>query len=160
MPINVFGNSSSNINDNRIDRSLFVQMLYSRIKYLESNLEEDIDSKNQNKIRNLPDSTNIQDASSKKYVDNKFNDPGIIKNTERIDLNDRNITNARFFQVNQLPQIDFHLTAKLYVVNAIDELTFLRLDPDENLKQDSIIFNSTLTSPTTTTELPTKNYVD
>ena len=52
---------------------------------------------------------------AKNYVDNLFNDPSIIKNTEHIDLNDRNITNARFIQVNQLPQIDSHLTAKLYV---------------------------------------------
>ena len=31
---------------------------------------------------------------------------------------------------------------------------------DEKLKQDSIILNSTLTSPKTILELPTKNYVD
>ena len=39
----------------------------------------------------------------------------------------------------------------------------LRLDPDEKLKldeQDSIILNSTLTSPKTIIELPTKSYVD
>ena len=30
-------------------------------------------------------------------------------------MNDRNITNTRFIEVNQLPQIDSHLTAKLYV---------------------------------------------
>ena len=79
-------------------------------------------------------------------------------------MNDRNITNARFIQVNQLPQIDSHLTAKLYVdnmvSNAIDEQSLLRSDPDEKLKQDSIILNSTLTSPKTIEEVPTKNYVD
>ena len=39
----------------------------------------------------------------------------------------------------------------------------LRLDPDEKLnldEQDSIVLNSTLTSPKTIIELPTKNYVD
>ena len=79
-------------------------------------------------------------------------------------MNDRNITNARFIQVNQLPQIDSHLTAKLYVDNAIsdgvNESSLLRLDPDENLTQDSIIPHSTLTSPKTILEIPTKNYVD
>ena len=79
-------------------------------------------------------------------------------------MNDRNITNARFIQVNQLPQIDSHLTAKLYVDNAIsdgvNEQSLLRLDANENLAQDSIILNSTLTSPKTIVELPTKNYVD
>ena len=75
-------------------------------------------------------------------------------------MNDRNITNARFFQVNQLPQIDSQLTAKLYVDNVIDEPSLLRLDPDEKLKQDSTILKSTLTSPKTIIETPTKNYVD
>ena len=46
MPKNVFGNSSNN-NDNKIDTSLFVQKPYLRIKYLEANIEEDIDLKNQ-----------------------------------------------------------------------------------------------------------------
>ena len=40
------------------------------------------------------------------------------------------------------------------------EPTLLRLDPDEKLKQDSIILNSTSTSPKTITEVPSKNYVD
>ena len=87
-----------------------------------------------------------------------------MKNTAHIDLNDRNITNARFIQDNQLPQIDSHLTAKFYVDNAIsdrvNEQSLLRLDPDEKLTQGSIILNSTLTSPKTIIELPTKNYVD
>ena len=78
-------------------------------------------------------------------------------------MNDRNVTNARFIQVNQLPQIDSHLTAKLYVDNSIDESSLLRLDPDEKLKldeQDSIVLNSTLTSPKTIIQIPTKPYID
>ena len=60
-------------------------------------------------------------SSFKNYVDNKFNDPSIIENTAQIDLNDKKNTNARLIQVNLLPQIDSHLTAKLYVDSAIDE---------------------------------------
>ena len=41
-------------------------------------------------------------------------------------MNDRNITNARFIQVNQLLQIDSHLTAKLHVDNAVDEAPLVR----------------------------------
>ena len=67
-------------------------------------------------------------------------------------------------QVNQLPQIVSHLTAKLYVDNdisdGVNEQSLLRLDPDEKLTQDPIILNSTLTSPKTIIELPTKNYVE
>ena len=162
MPINVFGNSSNN-SDNKIDTSLFVQKPYLRTNYIESNIEEEIDLKNQFRNKNLPDPINIREACSKNYVDSLFNDPSILKNNAHINLNDRIITNARFIQVNQLPQIDSHLTAKLYVDNAIDETSLLRLDPDEKLdldNQDSIILNSTLTSPKIIIEIPTKAYID
>ena len=43
MPINVFGNSNSNDNKNKIDTSLFAQKSYLRTNYIESNIEEDID---------------------------------------------------------------------------------------------------------------------
>ena len=163
MPIKVFGNSSHD-NNSKIDTSLFVQKPYLRTNYIESNIEEDIDLKNQFRIKNLPDTLSIREAASKNYVDNLFNGSSIVKNNAHIDLNDRNITNARFIQVNQLPQIDSHLTAKLYVDNAIsdgvNEQSLLRLDPDEKMTEDSIILNSTLTTPKTILEIPTKNYVD
>ena len=164
MPINVFGNSF-HYNNNKIDTSLFVQKPYLTTNYIESNVEENIDMKNQYRITNLPDPLSIREACSKNYVDNLFNDLSIIKNTSHIDLNDRNITNARFIQVNQLPQIDSHLCAKLYVDNAIsksvDESSLLRLDPNKKLdldNQDSIILNSALTSPKKIIEIPTKAY--
>ena len=119
--------------------------------------------KNQFRTKNLPDPKSILEAASKTYDDNFFNNPSMAKNTEHIDLNVRNITNARFIQVNQLPQIDSHLTAKLYVDNAIDQSSLLRLDPDETLDVDnhgSIILNSTLTEPKTIIEIPTKAYID
>ena len=47
MPINVFGNCSSIIIDNKIDSRLFVQKLYLRNNYIKANIEEDIDLKNQ-----------------------------------------------------------------------------------------------------------------
>ena len=131
MPINVFRNSS-NSSDNKIDTSLFVRKTYLRSNYLESNIEEDIDLRNQYRIRNLPDPISIREATSENYVDNLFNDPSIIKNSAHIDLNDRNITNARFIQVNQLPQIDSHLTAKLYVDNSIDETSLVRNNKDND----------------------------
>ena len=79
MPINVFGNSSHNNNNNKIDTSLFVQKPYLTTNYIEANIEEDIDLKNQFRIRNLPDRTIIREPASKNYVHNKFNDPSIIK---------------------------------------------------------------------------------
>ena len=60
-----------------------------------------------------------------------------MKNSEYIDLNDRNTTNARFFQVNQLPQIDSHLTAKLYVDNAIDEESLARNNQEKGFNKNN-----------------------
>ena len=131
MPINVFGNSSNN-SEHKIDTSWFVQKPYLRTNYIESNIEEDINMKNQLRIKILPDPISIREACSKNYVDNLFKDPNIIKNSAHIDLNDRNITNARFIEVNQLPQINSHLTAKLYVDNAIDETSLVRNNQDND----------------------------
>ena len=64
MPINVFGNSSSN-SDSKIDTSLFVQKPYLRSNYIEANIEEDIDKKNQYRIKNLTDPINLHDACKK-----------------------------------------------------------------------------------------------
>ena len=51
----------------------------------------------------------------------------------------------------------------MYVDNTIsesvDESPLLRLDPDGKMEQDSIILNSTLTSPKTVLEIPTKSCV-
>ena len=162
MLINVFGNSSNN-SDNKIDTSLFVQKLHLRTNYIESNIEEDIDLKNQFSIKNLPDPISIGEPVSKSYVDKKFNDPSIIKNTAHIDLNDRNITNARFIQVNQLCQIDSHLTPKLYVDNSIDEPSLVRNNQDidfgiYNLTNiNSITLNKQAENDN---EVNTKAYVD
>ena len=54
MPINVIGKSSHD-NGNKIDTSLIVQKPYLKTKCRESNIEEDIDLKNQFRIKILPD---------------------------------------------------------------------------------------------------------
>ena len=78
MPINVLGNSSHDKN-NKIDTSLSVQKPYLRTKNSEANIEQDIDLKNQYRLKNLPDSISIQEACSKIYADNLFNGSSIIK---------------------------------------------------------------------------------
>ena len=162
MPINVFGNSANN-SEQKIDTSLFVQKPYLRTNYIEANIEEDMDLKNQYRIKNLPDPISIREAASKHYVDNLFNDPSIIKNTVHIDLNDRNITNTRFIQVNQLPQIDSHLTAKLYVDTEIDQSSLVRNNQDNDFGNynltniNSIAVNKQAENDN---EVITKAYVD
>ena len=162
MPINVFGNSSKN-NDNKIDTCLFVQKPYLRHNYIEANIEEDIDLKNQFRIKNLPDPTEKQDACSKKYVYNKFNDPSIIKNNAHIDLNDRNITNCRFLSVNQLPQIDSHLTAKLYADTEMDQPSLARNNQDNDFNNNNLTNINSITLNTQAVndnQVITKAYVD
>ena len=54
MPINVFGNSSSSNdnNNNKIDLSQFARKSYIRSNYIESNIDHDINLKNQYRIVN------------------------------------------------------------------------------------------------------------
>ena len=68
MPINVFGNSIfSSDNGNKTDTSLFVQKLYLRTNYKESNIEEDIDLRNQFGIKNIPDPITAQEPALKNF---------------------------------------------------------------------------------------------
>ena len=126
-------------------------------------MKKDIDLKNQFRIKNLPDPISIRAAASKNYVDNLFNDPSIEKNNAHIDLNDRNITNARFIQVNQLSQIDSHLTAKLHVDNAIDESSLIRNNQDNDSNNYNLTNINSITSDKQAendNEVITKAYVD
>ena len=106
MPINVFGNSSNN-SEQKIDTSLFVNKPYLRTNYIEANIEEDIDLKNQYKIKNLIDPINLYDACNKNYVDN------IFKND--IDFNDNKLTNINSITLNTQVVNDDEVVTKSYV---------------------------------------------
>ena len=160
--INVFENSSHD-NINKIDTSSFVQKTYPRTNYIEANIEENTDFKNQYRITNLPGPISIREAASKNYVDTLFNDSSIVKNTAHIDLNDRNITNARFTQVNQWPQIDSHLTPRLFVDNAVDESSLVRNNQDNDFNDNKLthIISITVNKPAENdNEVITKANVD
>ena len=123
MPINVFGNPSNNSN-NKIDTNLFVQKPYLRIKYIEINIEEDIDLRNHFRIKNLPDPVSINEPASKDYIDNIFESD--------IDFNDVKLGNIKFVKVNHQPSVNEHLTPKVYVDTAIDELSLVRNNKDND----------------------------
>ena len=87
----------------------------------------------------------------------------MIKNTAHIDLNDRSNTNASFIRVNQLPQIDSHLTAKLYVNNAIDESSLVRNNQDNDFNTNNLANINSITLNTQAfndNQVITKAYVD
>ena len=93
----------------------------------------------------------------------KFIDPSIVKTNAHIDLNDRKITNARFIQVYQIPQIDSHLTAKLYVDNAIDETSLVRNNKDNDFGNYNLTIINSITLNTQAVndnQVITKAYVD
>ena len=128
MPIYVFGNSS-NFSENRIVSSIFVQKLYSRTNYIESNIEENVDLKNQFENKNLPGPKIIRQTCSKNYADNLFNDPSRIRNSAHVNFNDKNFDNVRFVKLNSLPVVREHPTPKFYIDDTIsqsvDELSLL-----------------------------------
>ena len=77
---------------------------------------------------------------TRNYVDIKFNDPSIIKNTDHVDFIDKILDNVKWIRVNNYPTIPEHLTARVEVDNAIfdgvNEHSLLRLHPDEKLNLD------------------------
>ena len=78
-------------------------------------------------------------------------------------MNDRNITNARFIQVNQMPEIDSHLTAKLYVDREIDQSTLVRNNQDNDFSNYNLTNINIITlnkQAKTDDEVITKAYVD
>ena len=104
------------------------------------------------------------ELATKKYTDNKFNDPSIVKNTDHIDFNDKNLDNVRFVNVNSYPAVNSHLTCKEYVDNninwTVDNSSLLRLDSNEQLdipNQDHITLISAFTSPPTIINIPISN---
>ena len=98
MPLNVFGNSNSNGNKNKIDTSRFVQKSYLRSNNIEIDLDHDIDLKNQYKIINLPEPTGDKDGANKMYIANKITD--IIK---------RNIQNDDYISFLDNDNVEYKL---------------------------------------------------
>ena len=116
---------------------------------------------------NLQNPSSLREQASELYVLIKNYDPGIIKkNTAHVDFNDKKLDNVRFVKVNSMPAVGEHVTAIYCVDKTISinmgEPSLLGSSSKEKLKlneQISIFPNSILTSPKTTLEIPTKNYV-
>ena len=155
MPINVFGNSNSDDNIDKIDTSLFVQKPYLRSIYIEANIEEDIDLKYQYRIENLPDLFSIREACNKNYVDNIFRND--------IDFKEVKLEIIIFVSVNYQPAVSEHLTPEIYVDIKIDEPTLVRNNQDIDFGIYNLINinSSTLNKPAENdSQVITNAYVD
>ena len=104
MPINVFGNSSNN-SDNKIDTSLFVQKTYLRSNYIETDIDHDINLKNQYRIINTLQPINDNDIVNKIYIDTKIADliKGNIQNDDYISYIDND--DVEYKLVKYIPKI-------------------------------------------------------
>ena len=86
-----------------------------------------------------------------------------MKNNAHIDLNDRNITNARFVQVNQWPQKDSHLSPKLYVDTEIDQPSLVGNNQDNDFNHNNLTNIKSITlnkQAENDNKVITKAYVD
>ena len=127
-----------------------VSKTYIRANYIESNLEEDIDLKNQFKILNLPNPTLLQDPATKYYVDNKtvdlvpnseFDNTTIVRTNKNNNFNGNTITGCESIYVNRDPQYDLELSTKRYTDTLIDESSIVR-NNKENIFNKSISLNT------------------
>ena len=179
MPINVFGNSLNN-SDNKIDTSLFVQKPYLRSNYIEANIEEDFNLKNQFRIKNLPDPTNLQDAGTKKnYIDNAIDEVSLVRKNKDNDFGNYNLTNINSITLNKQAENDNEVITKAYVDQFHQENERSRRDlgidfndesndlvknfQDNNFNNNKLTNISSITvnrNPTLDSEVTNKKYVD
>ena len=71
-------------------------------------------------------------------------------------MNDRKFTKARFIQLIQLPQIDSHLTGKLYLDKAIDEPILVIKNQDNDFNNHNL---TTINSITLNTQAVNDDHV-
>ena len=73
-------------------------------------------------------------------VDNRFNDPSIIKNFEHVDVNDKNLDNFGYVEKSGLPAVREHLTQKIHVDDGIDATKLVR--NKRNMTFQTIIYST------------------
>ena len=178
MPINVFGNSSNN-SEQKIDTSLFVQKPYLRTNYIESNIEEDIDLKNQYRIKNAPDPISTREVCSKNYVDNSIDEVSLVRNNKDNDFGNYNLTNIKTITLNTQVENDNEVVTKAYVdqfhqenersrrdlgIDFYDESNNLVKNNQDNNFNDNKLTNinsiTINTNPTDDDHVSNKKYID
>ena len=142
--MNVFDSSSSSQSDSQIDTTNFVKKSYLKTNYIETNMEEDIDMKNQYYIKNIPNPINSNDCMNKIYADtiylkiSSYHSNSIVRNDRNMNFNSTTFTGLNSIYVNKDPIYDTELATKQYTDTLVDESTILRNNQDNNLNNNQI----------------------
>ena len=119
--------SSSSQSDSQIDTSNFVKKSYPKTNYIETNMEEDIDMKNQFYIKNLPNPINSNDCMNKIYADtnylkiSNYDNNSIVRIDKNMNFNSTTFTGFDSIYVNRDPIYDTELATKQYTDNIITD---------------------------------------
>ena len=138
-----------------------------RNNYIESNIEENREMKEQFLFKNLPVPTKFQESDPKSFVDVLINTSSIKRNTGHVKFTNHNLDKGNFVNPTSYPAIGQHIAAKCYIdeaiSNSVDESLLLSFDPNEEVSLDEqrfMFLNSSLTSPETEQGIPIRAYVD
>ena len=132
MPISVFGSSNDNIS-NKIDTSSIVQKPYLRTNYIEADIEEDIDMKNQFYIKNLPSPINLDEAISKRYGDTNYlkitdyDNDSIVRNNTHTNFKNNTLIGLNSIYLNQDPEFDLQVSTKQYTDKLFDDESIVKI---------------------------------
>ena len=128
---------------------------YIRANYLESNMEEDIDLKNQFKIINVPYPISLKDVANKEYVDDNIEQASVVRNNIDNNFNNNKLTNISSIEINNNPILDDEVANKNYVDLTVDENSLLR-----NNKPISVSSIQITNDPISNQDATNKQYVD
>ena len=124
VPINVFS-STSRKTESKLDTFWFVPKPYLRTNYFQSITGEEIDMKYHFKFKKLPLPVDDREVASKSYVDNRLNDPSIVKNFAHIVFKDESLDKVRLLKLDNFASLSEHATTKKYVDQSFDEPTLV-----------------------------------
>ena len=92
-----------------------------------------------------------------------FTDPSIIKNTDHVEFNDKNLYNVRFVRENSLPAVSQYLLPKQGVDDAIGELSLVGNNQNNDFNKNDLNNINDITLNTEAVhdkQVITKSYVD
>ena len=132
---------------------MFVQKLYLRSNYIESNIEENIDLKNQIGMK----------KRSYIYTRTSFEKKCSYYIKKDMDFSNVELENIEFAKVNYQPAVNDHLTPEIYVDKAIDESSLVKKIQDNDFNHHNLTNIGSITLKTQAVndnQVITRAYVD